>query len=108
VIPAPQHQGEVARVIALLDAAHTLGAYCQVSVFANRFADGVAEYAVRLWAGAHDYNVREIDLGDEGGRCFAIDAAAAYVTLHVERAAAPREPANDETEIHRFTLLEID
>jgi hypothetical protein len=50
---APAQLTEAERIFALLDAGKKLGLYHTITLFAHHFEEGIAEYALLLWASAN-------------------------------------------------------
>jgi hypothetical protein len=50
---------DAVRILDVLDAALALGSYAQVTLFADRYGDGVAERVFRSWAAANALEVHD-------------------------------------------------
>jgi hypothetical protein len=99
----PLVNSEAERIFALLDAGKRLGIYHHVSLFAHHFVEGIAEYAIRLWASANSCKLEERNDRYEDGssiRCIRFDfdpndLMRGCVSLQWDRVEAPvelREP----------------
>lgn len=126
---------EAERIFAMLDAAKALGRYFMFTIFADNFEEGIAEYAIRLWASANgrtleeqindypDYTIRTLSVGhtyEQGSISlhFPPERKAQPAPAVVDTEAPPPNvivppadtwhPADPDDAITRFSLLELD
>jgi hypothetical protein len=67
-----------AGIVDLLDSAADLSGYKLVSLFADRYPDGLAEHAIRTWAGSRNLKVAEYSWDWDGkiGRTIEVEIGA--------------------------------
>jgi hypothetical protein len=76
---------EVAKILAVLDAARELGCYALITLFEDQYQPDVAAYSLRLWANANQLPIVE-RIED---RVLVVEVAryrGAVITLHLKDA----------------------